>query len=66
MKPAPDKFFNKHNLVLFDAHRIDTKGGSLRGFVAKVGSKHEKPDNVANMIEVEKFRHFHAVKVSCF
>lgn len=51
---ALDKFFNKHNLVLFDAHRIDTKGGSLRGFVAKVGSKHEKTDNVANMIEVEK------------
>lgn len=51
---AMDIFFEKHNLVLFDTERINTKGGSLRGYVAKTGSKHKKTDNVKNMIEEEQ------------
>jgi SAM-dependent methyltransferase len=46
-------FFDSCGLSLFDVQRIDTKGGSIRGFVCKKTSSMQKTDSLMEIIKEE-------------
>jgi SAM-dependent methyltransferase len=50
------RFFRQHGMTLFDAERVDTHGGSLRGY-ARVGSPDEASDGhkrVMDLVALER------------
>lgn len=47
------EFFRRHGLELYDAQRIWTKGGSLRGFVTRATNTRPISSSVATMIKHE-------------
>ena len=47
-------FFKEHGLELIDARRIDSHGGSLRGFVQLAGGPHSMSSTVEKLIEEER------------
>ncbi len=49
-----EKFFNKHDMCLFDVKRIPTKGGSIRGFVKHKESNRPISPSVQELIQLEK------------
>lgn len=53
------RFFERHDLHLFDVERIASKGGSIRGFVQKAGGPHEERASVHEMIAEEDRRGLH-------
>jgi 2-polyprenyl-3-methyl-5-hydroxy-6-metoxy-1,4-benzoquinol methylase len=48
------RFFERIGLRLFDAQRIDTHGGSVRGFVCKPTAQHENTAHLASLIRKEE------------
>jgi SAM-dependent methyltransferase len=48
-----ERFFAAHGLELFDAQRIWTKGGSLRGFVQRAGDSRAKSPAVGELVAEE-------------
>lgn len=54
-----ERFFNKHNLTIFDVNRIVTKGGSIRVFVQRASTGgHERSSSLDFLMEEEKRRGF--------
>ena len=49
-------FFARHGLELFDAQRIATKGGSLRGFAQRAGGPRRVSSMVGELIALERSR----------
>ncbi len=49
-----DMLFKKNGLELFDIELINTKGGSIRGFVQSKNGFHKKSNSVLEQIEKEK------------
>lgn len=54
------QFFSKHGLHLFDIQRNQSKGGSFRGFVQKMGGPHREEQIVRKMIKEEAIRGLHS------
>lgn len=48
------KFFKQHGLEIFEAERVDTKGGSLRGMAQKTGGKRSVTPTVGKRIKMEE------------
>jgi len=48
------RFFESVGLRLFDAERIDTHGGSLRGYVCRAGAAHENSSRLGDLIRLER------------
>lgn len=46
-------FFARHGLRLFDVERVNTHGGSLRGFACHAQGRHETTDRVGALTELE-------------
>jgi hypothetical protein len=46
--------FERHGMQVFDATRVPTKGGSLRGFVQLAGAGRSVSDRVAELLAVEQ------------
>jgi len=51
---ALDEFFKLHKMELFHVERIQTKGGSLRGFVQRVDGNKPLSSSVKDFISAEK------------
>jgi hypothetical protein len=51
--PLP-AFFDRHGLQLVDAKRVDTHGGSLRGYVQHRDGPWEVSERVAELVELER------------
>ncbi|OGT38001.1 MAG: hypothetical protein A3F11_03255 [Gammaproteobacteria bacterium RIFCSPHIGHO2_12_FULL_37_14] len=49
-----ESFLNKHGMCLFNVQRIDTKGGSIRGFAKLTTSNRKVEPIVETLIELEK------------
>jgi len=49
-----EKFFNSYGLTLFDAERIETKGGSLRGYVKKSSKNINITSRLKSIVEEEE------------
>ncbi|MGC4094736.1 MAG: class I SAM-dependent methyltransferase [Polyangiaceae bacterium] len=47
------RFFESMGLRLFDGERIDTHGGSLRGYVCRAGARHPNTERLAGLIRHE-------------
>ena len=55
LSAAPlEKFFERYGFCLFDAERIYTKGGSLRGYVKKQSAGAEKTERLRKIIKDEE------------
>ncbi|MQF95122.1 MAG: class I SAM-dependent methyltransferase [SAR202 cluster bacterium] len=48
-----ENFFRRHGMELFDAERVPTKGGSLRGFVQLANGPRKVSQNVSDLIDLE-------------
>ena len=48
------RFFQKHDMELIRADRVDSHGGSLRGFVQFKGGPHKKHNSVSDRLEEER------------
>lgn len=50
---ALEPFFKRHGLRLFDAERVGSHGGSLRGFVCLDSAKYKKSARVDTLLKIE-------------
>ena len=48
-----ERMFETYGLEVFDAQRIDTKGGSIRFWIQHAGGPHDRSPNVQSLIERE-------------
>ncbi len=48
-----DRFLKQHGMVLFDVHKIPTKGGSIRGYAKLAASRRPVNRSVSEFIEQE-------------
>ncbi len=48
-----DRFFKRHGLVLFDVHRVPTKGGSIRGYARLASGERPITSNVKGFLDQE-------------
>jgi len=46
-------FFQKHGMWLYDAHRIDSQGGSIRGFVRNCGAHQTQSKRLQELLDEE-------------
>ena len=53
VKPL-EAYFSRHGMQMFDAERVPTKGGSLRGYVQHAGGKHAVMPAVAELKALEE------------
>jgi len=53
------KFFESLGLHLFDVRRIGTKGGSVRGFVQKIGGPQKEMPVIKDLLNQEEYRELH-------
>src|SRR6185437_6256551 len=52
-----ERFFNRHDMTLFDAERLGTKGGSIRGFAQRLsGASRSRTQRLAAMLVDEEQR----------
>ena len=56
------KFLKSRGLEVFEAERVDTKGGSLRGMAQKIGGKRPVTSSVSERINMEKASGFESAQ----